>query len=73
MDTDTEGFITHDSVREVVGGVSKSTLLRWEQLGRFPRRVHLSTQRPVWRTSEVRAFLADPAGWIERNRQQDAG
>lgn len=38
--------------------VSNSTLLRWEQLGRFPRRVKLAGTRVAWLASEVIAFLA---------------
>lgn len=43
-------------------GVSKSAVWTWCRQGRFPqpRRFGRIT---AWRTSDVMAFLADPAGW----------
>lgn len=37
--------------------VSNSSLLRWEQLGRFPRRIRMAGTTVAWLKSEVDAWL----------------
>ena len=37
--------------------VSNSSLLRWEQLGRFPRRVRMAGTTVAWLKSEVDSWL----------------
>lgn len=41
--------------------VSNSTLLRWEALGRFPRRIRMAGTSVAWLMSEVEQWLADRA------------
>lgn len=37
--------------------VSNSSLLRWEQLGRFPRRIRMAGTTVAWLKSEVDAWV----------------
>ncbi|MEX1065989.1 MAG: AlpA family phage regulatory protein [Aquisalimonadaceae bacterium] len=67
------GFFSHDTVRELMGGLAKNTLKRWEDQGRFPQRVYLSHNRVVWTRAEVMSYLSDPKGWQERNAGRGAG
>ena len=39
--------------------VSKVTLWRWEQLGRFPKRVKLAGTRVAWQRSEIIDWIRD--------------
>jgi len=39
--------------------VSNTTLLRWEQLGRFPRRLRLAGTTVCWRMDEIEQWLED--------------
>lgn len=57
------GLLSHKHVRELVGGVSSTWLWRAERDGRFPRRVYISRQRPVWHRGEVMEYLRDPENW----------
>ena len=41
--------------------VDKTTLLRWELQGRFPRRIRIAGTRVAWLKSEVEAWLAERA------------
>jgi predicted DNA-binding transcriptional regulator AlpA len=49
-------------------GITKSnvTLLRWEALGRFPRRLRLAGTSVCWLATEVNTWLNDRAA--ERSR-----
>ena len=38
--------------------VSNSSLLRWESVGRFPRRIRMSGTSVAWIAAEVTAWLA---------------
>jgi predicted DNA-binding transcriptional regulator AlpA len=44
-------------------GIDKSntTLLRWESLGRFPRRLRMAGTSVCWLSSEIDAWLAERA------------
>ncbi len=47
-------------VRDVldrIGGVSRSTLYRWMDAGRFPRPLKLGPQAAGWRETDVDAWL----------------
>lgn len=39
-------------------GVSKSTLVRWVQAGRFPRPIYLTADTPRWAQDDVSDWLA---------------
>ncbi len=41
--------------------VSNTTLLRWEQLGQFPRRIRMSGTRVGWLKSEVDEWIRERA------------
>ncbi|MDU7523040.1 MAG: AlpA family phage regulatory protein [Roseomonas mucosa] len=41
-----------------LAGVSKSTLLNFVKLGRFPRPVYLGERMPRWRFEEIRRHIA---------------
>jgi predicted DNA-binding transcriptional regulator AlpA len=52
-------------VLAMAGGIDDSTAWRWEQLGRFPRRIRISSRLTVWRESEV-------LDWLKRQGSQEA-
>ncbi len=41
----------------IAGDVSKVTLWRWEKEGKFPKRIHLASNKSVHRLSEVMAWM----------------
>ncbi|MFZ0890099.1 MAG: AlpA family phage regulatory protein [Candidatus Binataceae bacterium] len=47
--------------------VSKKTLYRLEDAGKFPRRRRLAERAVGWAASEIRAWIANPAGWRSDN------
>ncbi|MGJ8529392.1 helix-turn-helix transcriptional regulator [Maritalea sp.] len=51
--------------------VSNSTLLRWEQNGRFPRRIRMAGTSVAWLKSELDAWLADRAEERSRTHYAD--
>jgi predicted DNA-binding transcriptional regulator AlpA len=54
----TERFISKAETCQMVSA-SDSTLVRWEDVGDFPKRIRLSSTKTVWRYSEVLAWLED--------------
>ena len=56
------GFVRLPMVAGVCG-LGKSTVWKWCADGRFPRPVKLSPRVSAWPVAQVRAWLADPAGW----------
>lgn len=51
--------------------VSNSSLLRWEQNGRFPRRMRLAGTRVAWLKSELDLWLAERAEERKRHVYAD--
>ena len=51
--------------------VSNSSLLRWEQDGRFPRRLRLAGTRVAWLKSEIDTWLSDRAEERKRHVYAD--
>lgn len=52
--------------REVLAalGIGRSTLDDWVRAGKFPGQIKLGHSRLAWwRSEEVAAWIADPAGW----------
>ena len=41
----------------LAGGVSKTTLWRWEKAGKFPKRIALASNKSVHRLSEIMAWM----------------
>ena len=49
----TKILITHDDLPRLGINCSKSTLLRWEKAGTFPKRIKLGAHSVAWFASEV--------------------
>lgn len=52
-----------------VSGLAKSTVWKWCADGRFPKPIKLSSRVSAWSVSDLRAWLADPAGWQAANAE----
>ncbi|WP_080568347.1 helix-turn-helix transcriptional regulator [Pseudomonas oryzihabitans] len=52
-----ERFIRFDSLAEIVG-LSRTTIYRLEQQGKFPKRVKLGSNSVAWRQSEVLNWMS---------------
>ncbi|WP_321447323.1 AlpA family phage regulatory protein [uncultured Cohaesibacter sp.] len=50
-------ILGRDDLRKIGIKVSNSSLLRWEQNGRFPRRMRLAGTRVAWLKDEVDQWL----------------
>jgi prophage regulatory protein len=51
--------------------VSNTSLLRWESVGRFPRRIRLAGTSVAWIAAEVTAWLAERAEERSRTHYAD--
>ena len=51
-------LLREQGVRNVLGGVGRTTLWRWIREGRFPKPVRLGANCVAWRSDEVEAWLA---------------
>lgn len=51
-------------------GLSRSIIYRKIAEGTFPRQVKISTNGAGWHESEVNRWVADPAGWAKRSRNE---
>ena len=51
-------FLSKASVIEQVG-LSGSTIDRMEARGEFPRRIHISPRRVVWRQSDLQRWIGE--------------
>lgn len=65
----TESFDRILRIRAVLErtGLSRSTLYRKIQLGRFPRQIAISERCAGWRESAVKAWAEDPANYRSEN------
>ncbi len=52
-------FITRADLKTLGINVSNSTLLRWEQVGRFPRRVRLGGTTVAWPRDLIMQWCED--------------
>lgn len=50
-------FLRFDAVAHMIG-LSRSTIWRMEQEGRFPKRVQLGSKSVAWRLSDVNSWMA---------------
>lgn len=66
-----KGFVSIEQVLELVP-VSRVTLWRMENEGRFPARVEWAQRRVVFRRAEVDRWLADPAAFRGKARVPSA-
>ncbi|MDW3096537.1 MAG: AlpA family phage regulatory protein [Alphaproteobacteria bacterium] len=62
----TDRFVTGPECYEMTS-LSRVSVKRWEDEGRFPKRITLCGSRVVWRLSEIQDWMKDPNGWPERN------
>jgi prophage regulatory protein len=53
------GFFTRGDLCALGIRVSNTTLLRWETLGRFPRRARLAGTTVVWFRGEILKWIGD--------------
>jgi predicted DNA-binding transcriptional regulator AlpA len=59
-------LIRAEQLREqYLGGISKNTLRRWVDAGKFPRPVELSVRVHAWRVEDVQRWLAERNAALE--------
>ena len=51
-------------------GLSRSTIYRKIAEGTFPAQLKISTNGAGWRESDINRWVADPAGWRQRSRNE---
>ncbi|MBN9074232.1 MAG: AlpA family transcriptional regulator [Rhizobiales bacterium] len=51
-------------------GLSKSTIYRKIAEGTFPPQLKISTNGAGWRESDINRWVANPAGWRTRSRNE---
>lgn len=54
-------FLTRAQLRELGISQSNTTLLRWEALGRFPRRIRIAGTSVAWLSAEIDKWVEDRA------------
>ena len=54
-------LLTYKDLQELGIKASNTTLLRWERLGRFPRRLRLAGTTVCWLSDEIQSWLKDRA------------
>lgn len=64
-DLPVEGKVRFPAIKRVTGIVSRSTIWRYEQAGKFPKRTRITNRLTVWDAAEVREWLADPIAWAQ--------
>lgn len=52
-------IIRWPAIKEMIGGVSRSTLDRWEKAGNFPKRIHLGKNAIAWRVKDIEKWLKE--------------
>ena len=57
MPADRLRLLPEQVVRDLVGHPSRSTLVRWEKLGLFPRRRRIGPNRIAYLESEIKDWL----------------
>ena len=62
-------IIRFDTVRTRTG-LSRSTIYRKIAEGTFPAQLKISTNGAGWRESDINRWVADPAGWRQRSRNE---
>lgn len=54
-------LITRKELKEMGIPVSNSTLLRWEKVGYFPRRIRMSNTSVAWLLVEIEEWVTEKA------------
>ena len=62
-------IIRFDTVRARTG-LSRSTIYRKIAEGTFPAQLKISTNGAGWHESDINRWIADPAGWRQRSRNE---
>lgn len=62
-------IIDNAGTRELCGGVSRHTLIRWRADHDFPEPILTLTTTELWDRREVEAWLKKTAGWRRRRRR----
>ena len=65
-------LLSRNELKALGINVSNSSLLRWEQLGRFPRRIRMAGTTVAWLKTEVDAWLDARAEERSRHFYADA-
>jgi prophage regulatory protein len=60
------GLLSRKRVLELTG-LGATTIWRYENAGRFPRRFTLGPKRVAWRARDVAEYIADPEAWVAQN------
>ena len=63
--------LTRDDLKALGIKVSNTTLLRWEQDKRFPRRIRMAGTSVGWLASEIDAWVAGRAAERSRHHYAD--
>ncbi len=50
-------LIRWNELQSMLGGISRSTIARWEVQGHFPRRISLGDNSVAWSFSEVEEWI----------------
>lgn len=69
--------LSHDGFSRVASvaaltGVSVATIWRWAREGRMPAAVRIGPNCTGWKNAALLDWIADPAGWSQRNQGQAA-
>ena len=62
-------IIRFDTVRARTG-LSRSTIYRKIKEGTFPAQIRISVNGAGWKESDINRWVADPAGWRQRSRNE---
>jgi len=62
-------IIRFDTVRSRTG-LSRSTIYRKIKEGTFPAQLKISTNGAGWKESDINRWVANPAGWRPRSRNE---
>lgn len=49
-------LLSFDDLQKILK-ISRSTVIRWEHLGKFPKRINLGENSIAWRKDEIKEWL----------------
>jgi prophage regulatory protein len=52
-------MLRFEEVKDLIGGVSRSTIDRWEKAGKFPKRLHLGENVVAWAAEDIYKWLRE--------------
>ena len=62
MNTDNDPLITRKQAAAILGGVHRSTIIRWEEAGRLPAPTRISKRVVGYRRSVIEKLLVEGGG-----------